>query len=156
MGNRRNWFSENNNRLLKIYMSEKELGSLKNLVDSNFWFVWGTENFLFSVWLYMKITESISHFVRWRLNISWEEMHSSEQNFSSIKHVSEQSYYLVSCSFSKPHMLLTKKGCQFLAIQKWRNQFSMSNTCSIKCRATNGLQLSYLFCSISHSNFKPG
>lgn len=81
----------------------------------------------------------------------------NEDNFSSRKHVSEQSYYLVSCSFSKLHMLLTKKGHQFLAIQNCRNLFSMNSSYSIKCPATNALQMSYLFpCYISHSNFKPG
>lgn len=80
-------------------------------------------------------------------------------NSAESTHRSEQSYFLVSSSFSKLHTILTEKGCQFLAIQNFSDQFSMNNSCSTHCTATNGLQIVKglsLDCCYSHSNFKPG
>lgn len=56
-------------------------------------------------------------------------------------HISEQSFYLVSSKVSKLHLPLTEKGQKFLVIQNFTDQFSMNNSWSTHCTATNGLQI---------------
>lgn len=73
-------------------------------------------------------------------------------------HLSEQSYYLVSSSFSKLHTLLTEKGHQFLAVQNFSDQFSVNNSWSALhiCKwPTDPKWVISWMCCISHNNCKP-